>query len=71
MALFVPSAIRYLRQRAMILEKKKDYLFHTEFIVFVAVLSLQMFQFKVGKIIFMLDLSHDVWLTFTCLLELT
>jgi len=30
-----------------------------------------MFQFKVGKIIFMLDSSHDAWLTFTCLLELT
>lgn len=43
----------------------------TEFFELVASLSLQMFQFNVGKIIFVLDLSHDAWLTFACLSELT
>lgn len=42
--------------------EKKSYLFLTGFIVFVAALSLQMFQFKVGKIVFMLDLSHQMML---------
>lgn len=43
-------------------KKKKSYLFLTEFTVLVAVLSLQMFQFKVGKIVFMLGLSHQMML---------
>lgn len=43
-------------------EEKKSYLFLTEFTVLVAVLSLQMFQFKVGKIVFMLGLSHQMML---------
>lgn len=43
-------------------EKKKSYLFLTEFTVLVAVLSLQMFQFKVGKIVFMLGLSNQMML---------
>lgn len=43
-------------------KKKSSYLFLTEFIVLVAALSLQMFQFKVGKIAFVLDLSHQTML---------